>query len=307
MRLRAGDRTVEVSKPDKIFFPDDGITKAGLAQYYQRIAPWMLRHVRARPVAAERYPDGIKGERFFQKNVPDHYPDWIRRIAVPNKEDGTTTHAVCDEAADLVYLADQGTATPHTWLSRADKLDVPDRVIIDLDPPEGYSGDGSSNTLELLRFAARQVRALLEEVGLVPYLMTSGSRGYHVVSPLRRDHEFDDVRDFTREVATLLAQRHPDRLTVEQRTDQRGDRIFLDYLRNAYAQTSVPPYAVRAKPTAPVAAPLWWEELDRTTPQQYTIGDAVDRVRDVGDPWSGLANRARSLSRPVHRLRWVLS
>lgn len=123
--LRAGGRSVDVSKADKVFFPDDGTTKGVLAEYYQQVAPTMLRHVRGRPVAAERFPDGIGRERCFQKNVPEHFPDWVRRVEVPNKEGGTTTHAVCDDEATLVYLADQATITPHVWLSRADELNTP--------------------------------------------------------------------------------------------------------------------------------------------------------------------------------------
>lgn len=292
--LRAGRRAVDVSHAEKVFFPGDGITKGDLAEYYRRVAPTMLRHVRGRPVAQERYPDGIDGERFFQKNVPEHFPEWVRRADVPNKEGGTTTHAIAEDEATLVYLADQACITPHTWLARADELEFPDRLIFDLDP----AGD----RVESLRFAARQVRDLLGELGLVPFLMTTGSRGFHVVAPLRRDGHFDAVREFAREAATLLAERQPRWLTVAQRKDKRGGRVFLDYLRNAYAQTSVPPYAVRALPGAPVAAPLSWAELDRTDPRDHTVADVLDRLADTGDPWSAMTNRARSLGRPRRRL-----
>lgn len=292
--LRAGGRPVEVSRPDKVFFPDDGITKGALAEYYLQVAPAMLRHMRGRPVAAERFPDGIGQQRFFQKNVPEHFPDWVRRVDVPNKEGGTTTHAVCDDEPTLVYLADQATVTPHVWLSRADELDTPDRLVFDLDP--------STRDLKPLRWAAACVRDTVEELGLVPFLMTTGSRGYHVVAPLRRAHDFDTVRAFTRDLASLLAARHPERLTVEQRKDQRGDRIFLDYLRNAYGQTAVAPYALRPRPRAPAATPLRWEELDRTPPDAYTMDSVLHRLRDTGDPWSNLTNRARSLDQPHRRL-----
>ncbi len=292
--LRAGSRSVPVSNADKVLFPDDGITKGALAEYYRQVAPSMLRHVLDRPIAAERYPDGIGGERIFQKNVPDHFPDWVRRVDVPKMEGGTTTHAVCDERADLVFLAGQACVTPHPWLARADELDVPDRVIFDLDP--------AGNDPALLRFAARCVRDTLADLGLVPFLMSTGSKGFHVVSPLRRDHGFDAVRGMAQEAATLLARREPERLTVEQRKDRRGGRIFLDYLRNAYAQTAVAPYAVRARPTAPVATPLFWDELDDTEPDTFTITGVLDRVRKTGDPWSNLANRARSIDHARRRL-----
>lgn len=292
--LKAGNRSIEVSKADKVFFPDDGITKGELAEYYRQVAPTLVHHAQDRPMAAERYPDGITGERVFQKNVPEHFPDWIRRVEVPKKEGGTTVHAVCDDAATLVYLADQGCLTPHSWLSRTDELDTPDRLIFDLDP--------AGRQLDDLRSAARSVRGLLEELGLVPFLMTTGSRGFHVVAPLRRDHTFDHARDFAHRMAIVLAEREPTTLTVEQRKEDRGQRIFLDYLRNAYAQTAVAPYAARAKPTAPVATPLSWEELDTTEPWRFTITNVLERLSRRGDPWSNFANRARSLQQPRHQL-----
>ncbi|MBA8824482.1 bifunctional non-homologous end joining protein LigD [Saccharopolyspora lacisalsi] len=292
--LRAGKRTVEVSRADKVFFPDDGITKGELAEYYRQVAPALVRHARARPVAAERFPDGITGQRVFQKNVGEHFPDWIRRAEVPKKEGGTIVHAVCDDAATLVYLADQGCVTPHCWLSRTDQLDTPDRLIFDLDP--------ATQDLEQLRLAARGMGTLLDELGLVPFLMSTGSRGFHVVAPLRREHTFDHVRNFARDAAALLAEREPKALTVEQRKEDRGRRIFLDYLRNAYAQTAVAPYSVRAKPTAPVATPLEWEELDTTEPWHHTMTTAVERIQRYGDSWSNFTRRARSLRQPRQRL-----
>lgn len=292
--LRAGTRSVPVSQADKVLFPDDGITKGALAEYYQQVAPTMLRHVRGRPLAVERYPDGIGSERIFQKNVPEHFPDWIRRVDVPKVEGGTTTHAVADERADLVYLADQACITLHPWLARADQLEVPDRMIFDLDP--------AGNDLGQLRFAARRVRDALAALKLVPFLLSTGSRGFHVVAPLRRTHSFDAVRDLAQQVATRLADQEPERLTVEHRKDQRAGRIFLDYLRNAYAQTAVAPYAVRAKPAAPVATPLFWDELDETEPAGFTIATVPDRIRRTGDPWSNFANRARSADHARRRL-----
>lgn len=292
--LRAGNRSIEISKADKILFPDDGFTKADLAEYYQQVATTLVPYTRQRPLAAERFPDGITGQRVFQKNVPEHFPDWIRRAEVPKKEGGTTVHAVCDDAATMLYLADQACITPHVWLSRVDDLDKPDRIIFDLDPAEP--------DLDLLRSAARSVAELLNELGLVPFLMSTGSRGFHVVAPLRREFPFNQVRRFAHDAATLLAEREPDTFTVEQRKEDRGDRIFLDYLRNAYAQTAVAPYAVRAKPGAPVATPLTWDELDTTEPWHHTVESVPQRLNNHGDAWSHFANRARALESPGQRL-----
>lgn len=295
--LRANQRLIEVSKADKVLFPDDGITKGDLVEYYRQVASTLVRYTQGRPLAAERFPDGITGQRIFQKNAPGHFPVWVRRVEVPKKDGGTTVHAVCDDTATAIYLADQACVTPHVWLSRADILDVPDRLIFDLDPSE--------QNLPRLRSAARCVRDLLSEVGLVPFLMTTGSRGFHVVAPLRRDDAFDEVREFAREAATVLAEHEPRALTVEQRKEDRGDRIFLDYLRNAYAQTSVAPYAVRARPGAPVATPLLWNELDTTEPGQFTIANVPQRLQEHGDLWSKMASHARSLQRPRRRLNQI--
>lgn len=296
--LRAARRSIEVSHADKVLFPDDGITKGQIAEYYLRVGPTLVRYTRGRPLAAERYPDGLRGQRIFQKNVPEHYPNWIPRVEVPKKEGGTTTHAVCDDTATVVYFADQACLTSHVWLSRTDQLDVPDRLIFDLDP--------SDEDLDLLRSAVRSVADLLTELGLVPFLMTTGSRGYHVVAPLRREHSFDHVRDFARETAGMLAEREPEALTVEQRKQDRGQRVFLDYLRNAYAQTAVAPYSIRAKPTAPVATPLQWDELGTTKPWGHTPSTVLRRLEDDGDPWSSFTNHARSLRQPRRHLDRLL-
>lgn len=292
--LRAGSRKVRVSRADKVFFPDDGVTKGQLAEYYRQVGKTVAGHVRGRPLALERYPDGIGGERIFQKNVPAHYPDWIRSVEVPKKDGGVTVHAVGHDVATLVYLADQGCITPHAWSSRVDDLDRPDRLVFDLDPADA--------DVDRLRAAAGDVRGVLDELGLSAWLMATGSRGFHVVSPLRREEDFDGVRDFARQVATALAERDPANLTAEQRKDQRGSRIFVDYLRNGYAQTSVAPYAVRARPGAPVATPLSWDELDEARPDRFDIGSVLERLRDLGDPWSGFLRRGRSLTNARKRL-----
>jgi bifunctional non-homologous end joining protein LigD len=296
--IRAGRRTIEISRPDKVLFGDDGTTKADLAHYYEQIADTMLPYVRKRPAHMERYPDGIEGARLVQKNVPGYFPDWIETVRV-SKKGGTVNHPVCSDAATLVYLANQATITPHTWLSRVDDLKHPDLLIWDLDPP----GDD----LELLRDTARLLRDLLEEIGLSPFLKTTGSRGLHLVVPLDRSASFDQSRDLARDVARLASARDPERLTIEMRKDKRDGRLFLDWLRNAYGQTAVAPYAVRARPGAPVATPIAWDELGRVDSRTYTIANLSRRLSRKGDPWKGLWRHARSLSRPRKRLDRLLA
>ncbi|MGV9248290.1 non-homologous end-joining DNA ligase [Streptomyces sp. NPDC003710] len=295
--VRAGRRTLEVHRPDKVLFPGDGsgkeYTKADLVDYYLSVAPWMLPHLRGRPLMLERHPDGVRGPRFMQKNTPDHYPDWVHRVELP-KEGGTVCHTVCDDTATLVYLADQACLTLHRWLSRADRPERPDRLVFDLDPAEDDFGQ--------VRHAARLVGELLDELGLPSGLMTTGSRGLHIVVPLAGSHGFDEVRVFAKDLADTLAAAHPDQLTTATLKKDRGDRLYLDVQRNAYAQTAVAPFAVRALPGAPVAAPLTWDQLDDhdVHARRWTIADAVELAR--AEPWADLPRRARSLGPARRRL-----
>ncbi|WNZ07580.1 non-homologous end-joining DNA ligase [Streptomyces sp. 11x1] len=294
--MRVGRRTVEIHRPDKVLFPADGggkeYTKGDLVAYHRAVAPFMLPHLRGRPLMLERHPDGLDGPMFMQKNTPEHYPDRIERVEVA-KEGGTVVHPVCDDAATLVYLADQACLTLHRWLSRAGDVDRPDRLVIDLDP--------SVDDFAQVREAARDVRDLRDAPNLPSVPMTTGSRGVHVVVPLNGHDDFDAVRDFARELAGELVRAHPERLTVEPRKKDRGDRLYLDIQRNVYAQTAVAPYTVRARPGAPVATPLTWEQLDAPAvdARRWTLADAVDQART--DPWAGAMRRGRALA-PARRL-----
>jgi bifunctional non-homologous end joining protein LigD len=283
--------TVDITHPDKELFPEDGITKADLADYYENVSEWMLPHVRNRPLSLMRFPDGIDGQGFFQKNVPDYYPDWIRRVEV-DKRGGTVVHALVCDAETLVYLVGQNTITPHVWLSRADRVRQPDRIVFDFDPAPGAD-------FGAVRRAARQTGDLLRELGLEPFAQVTGSKGIHVWTPLRRRATFADVRPFARDVAELLVERHPDHLTLEMRKAERHGRILVDIMRNAYAQTAVPPYAVRPRRGAPVATPLDWDELSdsKLRPDRWTVKNVMRRLSAKGDPWADIASFARGLSR----------
>jgi len=276
-----------ISHPDKVLFPQAGITKQDLAAHYERVAPLMLPHVRGRPLALEAFPGGIESAGFFMKAVPRHFPDWVHRVTVA-KRGGTITHVVADDARTLVYLAGQNVVTVHTWLSRADEPRRPDRLTIDLDPSGTRFGD--------VRAAARAAGDRLRDAGLAPFAMTTGSRGIHVVCPLRRGPTFGDVHRWARALAEAMVDEDPHRLTLEWHKAERGDKIYLDVNRIAYAQHAVAPYSVRARPTAPVAVPLHWEELAdrRLDPQRWTVKTLPARLAD-GDPWRGLARHARSL------------
>ena len=293
--IRVGRRTFEVSNLQKVLFPDDGITKGELIEYYTRVAEPMLPHVTHRPAAMERYPDGIRGPRIFHKDVPDHFPDWIERVRV-RKAGGSLHQVVCSEAATLAYLANQACITPHVFLSRIDRIDEPDQMIFDLDPPGEGFGDA--------RRVALSLRSLLDELALPSFVKTTGGKGLHVMVPLDRSAGFDEVRAFARDVADVLIERAPDNLTREPRKERRRGRLFLDVMRNAYAQTVAPAYAVRARPTAPVAMPLDWNEVeDRSLrPSRFTMSTIGARLERDGDPWRGFRRRSRSLRSARGRL-----
>jgi bifunctional non-homologous end joining protein LigD len=293
--LSIGQHTVELTHTDRVLFPDDGITKGDLIAYYRAVAETLLPHLRDRPLTLHRFPGGLARGGFIQQAISDYYPDWIPRFTV-EKEGGRLTHVVCNNIETLVYLANQACITLHTWLSRTDALHQPDKMILDLDP--------DNNDFEVVRFAARTLHGLMEEVGLPSFLMTTGSRGLHVTVPLDRSADFSMVREFAQDLAAELVRRAPERLTTEQRKESRQGRLFVDTFRNAYGQTAVAPYAVRARPGAPVATPLDWRELDdpELSASRYTLRNLPHRLAQQADPWQHIADHAVSLDIARKRL-----
>jgi bifunctional non-homologous end joining protein LigD len=271
--MKVGSYDVEVTNPEKVFFPGDGLTKGDLIRYYREVADTILPHMRGRPISMERFPEGIGVEGFYQKEIPPYFPDWVDRVSVELKDDRSQFQVVCEKAATLVFLADQGCITPHTWLSRRERLDCPDKMIFDLDPP--------GEDFEPVRRAAFLVKEFADDLLMPSYVMTTGSHGLHVVIPLDASQDFDTVRAFAQAMAESLASRHAAGLTTEIRKEKRKGRIFLDTLRNAYGQTSVPPYAVRPRSGAPVATPLSWDELhDTALHARISLAPLTDRLRE---------------------------
>jgi bifunctional non-homologous end joining protein LigD len=294
---RYGRRSVETSNEDKILFPDVGLSKGELIDYYERIAEHLLPHLKDRPLVLQRFPDGIGRQGFYQKQVQTYFPDWITTVRVEVAvSDGSQELVVCDRKATLGYLANQACITLHPWLSRRDRIHHPDLLVIDLDPPQ--------DDFEAARRAALRVRDLFDELELPTFPKLTGSQGVHVVVPLDRSGDFDSVRAFARSAMRLLAARHPDELTTEQRKHKRRGRLYLDVGRNAYGQTAVAPWSVRPLPGAPVATPLAWKELERRGigPRDYTVKNAFRRLAQRPDPWAGLRRRARSLGPARERL-----
>ncbi len=281
---------VKLSHPEKVLFPQDGLTKADLADYYASVADVMLPHVRDRPLNLWRWNTGIDGKLVVQQDIPKGAPDWVKRVETPRRKGGTNCHVLCQDADTLRWLANQNCITPHVWSARRDRLDRPDRIVFDLDPEAG-------SDFALVREAALATGEVLREAGLEPFGMTTGSKGVHVVAPVKRTRDASWVRERARELGAEVAGRSPDTLTTEWRKEKRGGRILVDTARNTYGQTVVAPYAVRALPGAPVATPLEWDELSdpKLSARSWTLRTVAARLGERGDPWAEIGRHAATL------------
>lgn len=267
---------IEITHPDKIMFPDLKFTKGDMVQYYGKIAPHMLPYLLERPLTLQRFPGGITKGGFYQKHAQDYYPDFIDRITVET-EDGKAEEIMCNNEETLVYLANQGTVSFHPWLSRQNDLHRPDKVVFDLDPSDGVP-------FAKIKKAAKLVGELLRTKGIDPNLMTTGKSGIHVYYGIKPTLDFDKVREDTRDLAEQLVSGHPELFTLEIRKNKRGDKIFLDYLRNAYAQTSVCPFSLRPTQQAGVATPLRWKDLDTIkSAHHYSVKNIFRRLGAKSD------------------------
>jgi bifunctional non-homologous end joining protein LigD len=261
----------------------------------------MLPEIKGRLLTLERFPNGIDGKRFYQKDMSDYFPDWMDRKTAPKQGGGRVTHVVAGDKATLVYLANQACITLHMSLSRKDSIDHPDQMIFDLDP--------SADDFAEIRHAALDLKDLLDDLGLHSVVKTSGSRGLHVTIPLDRKEEFKSVRKFARTLAGSFAEQYPDRLTIEARKEKRRGRIFVDWLRNSNGATVVAPFAVRARPGGPVAMPVSWDEVksSRLSPRRYNMKDVLKGLATKEHPWEGWRRKARSLKEPTRRLERLIS
>jgi bifunctional non-homologous end joining protein LigD len=294
--VRIDDRPVTLSNPDKVLFPADDITKGDVVAYYRSVADTILPHLADRPLNLRRFPERIDRNGFFQQHAADTTPDWVTTAEVPARGDqGPVRHVVCQDEATLAYLANLASIELHRWLSTTAAPDRPDLLVVDLDPSD-------ATTVADLRTAATMVRDLFDELGLVPFVQTTGGRGYHVVAPLDGTDTDDVVRTTARAMADHLAGREPDLLTAEQRKAKRGDRIFLDTNRNSYGQTAVAPYSLRARPGAPAATPIEWDELARVAPDPYGLRNLPRRLARKQDPWRDIRRHAASVRAAADRL-----
>lgn len=286
MHTQSEGPAVEITHPEKVLFPEDGITKQELVEYYRKVAPVMIPLVRDRPLTLQRFPQGISKPGFFQKEAPQYLPEWIDTVQFDLRERGRMQRQIlCNNVATLSYIANQDCITQHVWLSRAGRLEYPDRMIFDLDPPD--------DDFRAVKNTAMLIKDELASMEMTAFIMTTGSRGIHVIIPLDGSADFETVRAFARSFAEDLAKERPEDLTTVMSKEKRDGRLFIDYLRNAYGQTGVSPYTVRARPGAPVATPVAWDDLgDLKSSQQYNIRNLLKKLDRAGNPWKDIERYA---------------
>jgi bifunctional non-homologous end joining protein LigD len=293
-----------ITHPDKVLFPDSGLTKGMLAAYYESVAAVMVPHIARRPVTMERYPAGIGKKGFIQKDVSKGFPAWLERVEIERrdeKRDGPVHYPLVNDARALLWLANQNSITPHVWTSRVPDLDHPDLCVFDLDPSREHP--------ETLRAAALAVRALLDELALPTFVKTSGGKGFHIVVALDGVADFATVWRFAQGCGAVLVKRHPELLTQEFIKADRGDRIFVDTGRNGQGATCAAVYAVRAKPGAPVSAPCTWHEVESGAvgPQTFTLTTMTRRLAERGDLWQPMSGQRVSLRAALPALEQMLT
>lgn len=298
-----GDVTIDCSNIDRVVFPDAGagagagagaITKGDILAYYREVASAMVPELARRPLTLERFTKGIAGGGFFQKHWQKHFPSWIDRVEVDGKT--RVVYPICNDAASLVYFANQGAIALHVTTARKDALDHPDLIVFDLDPPErGFA---------LVRTVAKALREVLTAIGLPAFVKTSGSKGMHVVSPVDGTADYGEVGRLCAGITEWLRARHPDLVTTEFYKKDRGGKLFLDTMRNGFSATVVAPYSLRGRPGAPVSAPITWDEVDdpALAPDGLRLRAVLDRLDAWGDPWHELRATQGNVAAALTRL-----
>lgn len=298
--MKTEHHTIEITHKDKILFPNSGITKNDILTYYNEIADYMLPYLENHPLTVQRFPNGISEEGFFQKNAPVYFPDWIKTEEI-RKVGGWINQVICNSKETLVYLVNQYVITFHTSLSTIANIEYPDKLIFDLDPPK--------EDFALAVEGAKALQKVLEnELGLTPFLMTTGSKGLHVIVPLKQKEDFNEVHTFAKAISNYIATQNPTKFTTAIRKNKREGRLYIDYLRNSYGQTSVAPYSVRAIEKAPVATPIYWNELEdeKLTAQVWNIQNIFKRVEQIENPWKNFEASRMSIKKANKELKVLM-
>ncbi|NBI07801.1 non-homologous end-joining DNA ligase [Senegalia massiliensis] len=280
--MKINNKNINIKNENKIIFPKSNISKKDLINYFLKISNYIIPHIENRPLTMHRFPNGINDINFYEKQIPSYFPSWFDRVDIKNKDKGHTIYPLCNNKHSLVYLANQACISQHIWLSKKDSLDYPDKIIFDLDPPE-------NKDFNLVIKAAKDLKTLLDYKKLSAYVMTTGSKGLHIVVPIIQEYDFEETRHFSKNIAKELVEKNSDLYTIEQRKDKRNNKIFIDYLRNSYGQTSIAPYSIRDKDNAPIATPIDWDELDTTlSATKYNISNIFRRLGQKDDPWKNI-------------------
>jgi bifunctional non-homologous end joining protein LigD len=288
----AETKTVNLTSPDRVLYPEDGVTKGDLFAYYEHVAPTLVPHLKNRPFTMKRYPHGITGEVFFQKQAPKGMPDWIptRQFRTWPREGGSrlVDFPLVNSPEAVLYMVQMNCVDMNAWYSRVDKPDRPDFVLFDLDPPEGG--------FELAIEVAHLIRELLDEIELPGYVKTSGADGIHVVAPITRRSSFKRTYQFAERASRLLEQRHPGKVTTEWLKKKR-EGVLVDHRQNGHGKTIASVYSVRPKPGAPVSTPLHWDELKPDVrPRDFTMQVALERIEQHGDLFAAVLEDPRPLA-----------
>ena len=292
-----GARMVPFTNLDKVFWPEDGYTKGDLIEYYRAIAPWILPYLKQRPLVMTRYPDGIHGKSFFQKDAPGFAPDWIRTERLWSEgSQRELDYFVCGDVESVLYVANLASIPLHIWSSTIDHLESPDWCILDLDPKDA--------PFSYVVRVALTVKRLLNEIELPCYVKTSGSTGLHVLIPLGRSCTYDQSRSFAQLLATVIQEEEPEAATVTRSLSRRDGKVYIDCIQNGHGRLLVSPFSVRPLPGAPVSTPLLWDELDDSLAiENFHIGNVPDRCVELGsDPLAGVLEDAPDLSRALELL-----
>jgi bifunctional non-homologous end joining protein LigD len=276
------DKKLKLTNLSKPLWPDDNITKADFIKYYTQMAPVILPHLKDRPMVFTRYPDGIYGKAFYQKNVPDYAPEWLDTFKIGSDEGNTTEYVIINDVKSLIWAANQASLELHPWLSRTSSLDNPDFIIFDLDPME-------NTDFEDARKVALALKNLLDREGLISFPKTSGSTGIQIYVPIACKYTYEQVREFAKLFCLVIERTFPEITTIERSVSKREGKLYLDYLQNVKGKTIVAPYSPRPKKGAPVSCPLTWTELEQgATIDMFTIKNMPERIKQKGDIFEGV-------------------
>lgn len=291
-------KEAELTNLDKLYWPDEGITKGELLDYYSRIAPYILPYLKNRPLSLLRHPNGIKEKGFFHKDAGDSAPDWVTKKEIHSEStDKMINYLVCNDLESLLFIANLGCIEMNPWNSTVNKLDRPDYIVMDIDP-------SPKNTFEEVIDVALVIKEIMDETGMTGYCKTSGSSGLHVYIPFNKKHTYDESRDFAHILASMVTERLPKTTTLERSLNKRKkNKIYVDYLQNREGQTLASAYSVRPKPGATVSAPLEWKEVKHGLQiRDFTIHNMLDRVENKGDLFKGVLGKGIDMNKTLAKM-----